>query len=256
MWVRACRAAAESTCISSAPVNIPSHLITNSRAIYYRRTSCGADGDSNGVLAYAQVEAGAVHYDMQPVSLDDVLTTCDALVAPQVRHRNLALAREPCDPALTVRADREKLQQIVLNLLFNAIKFTRAGGQIMLRCACGADRDGSLLQIVVTDTGIGIEPSQLARIFEPFVQVNTELTRTREGSRPWTRHQPRPRARHGWRSDGGERTGTRQRVHAHAAFGVARGSRCSAGTADKRRSTADETKYIYRVADVRQPAAG
>ena len=123
-----------------------------------------------------------MHYDMQPVSLDDVLTTCDALVAPQVRHRNLALVREPCDPALTVRADREKLQQIVLNLLFNAIKFTRAGGQIMLRCACGADRDGSLLQIVVTDTGIGIEPSQLARIVEPFVRVNTELTRTREGT--------------------------------------------------------------------------
>ena len=147
-----------------------------------RRSEQHLLGLINGVLAYAQVEAGAVHYDMQPVSLDDVLTTCNALVAPQVRNRNLALVREPCDPALTVRADREKLQQIVLNLLSNAIKFTRAGGQIVLRCVCGADRDGSLLQIVVTDTGIGIEPSQLGRIFEPFVQVNTELTRTREGT--------------------------------------------------------------------------
>lgn len=192
--------------------------MTNSRVTYHRRTSCGADGDSNQVLSYAQVEAGAVHDDMQPVSLEDVLTTCDALVAPQVRHQNLALVRAPCDPALTVRADREKLQQIVLNLLSNAIEFTRAGGQIMLRCACGADRDGSLLQIVVTDTGIGVEPSQLGRIFEPFVRVNTPSRSccVRCSSRQPMQH----------------------------------------GAADTSRSTADETKYIYCTADVRQPAAG
>ena len=75
------------------------------------------------------------------------------------------------------RLDREKLQQIVLNLLTNALKFTDPGGQVELRCGVADAR----LRITVADTGRGIPADQLARIFEPFVQVDTGLTRTHGG---------------------------------------------------------------------------
>ncbi len=136
----------------------------------------------NGVLNYAQVEAGAVHYELTQVKVDEVLATCEALVAPQANNKALALRRWPCDPALTVRADREKLQQIVLNLLSNSIKFTNPGGYIEIRCGAQAVERGGQVLVQVSDTGIGIAAGQLTRIFEPFVQVDSEFTRTREGT--------------------------------------------------------------------------
>jgi PAS domain S-box-containing protein len=134
----------------------------------------------NGVLNYARVEAGAVHYSADDVPLDEVITTCDALIAPQVRGRALTLDTAPCDPGVRVRADREKVQQIVLNLLSNAVKFTEPGGRVGLRCIV-ADADG-MVAVEVSDTGIGIDADQLSRVFEPFVQVDAKLTRTREGT--------------------------------------------------------------------------
>ncbi len=117
--------------------------------------------------------------------LDEVLTNCEALTGPQVRANSLTLHREPCDPSVRVWADREKLQQVMLNLLSNAIKFTDPGGRIHVRWAHlprGGDPTTMTVQVEVTDTGIGIAANQLTRIFEPFVQVDTELTRTREGT--------------------------------------------------------------------------
>ena len=131
----------------------------------------------NGVLNYSRLEAGAVHYEVQHVALDEALATCEALVAPQASAKRLALAFGGCDPALTVRADREKLQQIVLNLLTNAVKFTEPGGRVTIDCAARIDA----VAITVTDTGRGIPVEQLTRIFEPFVQVDARLTRTQEG---------------------------------------------------------------------------
>ena len=132
----------------------------------------------NGVLNYARVEAGAVHYALADVQVEEALSACEALVAPQLRSRDLALDRQPCDAKLIVRADPEKLQQILLNLLSNAVKFTEPGGKVAIRC--GGTADG--VRITVTDTGIGIAEDQLARVFEPFVQVDAKLTRTREGT--------------------------------------------------------------------------
>ncbi len=132
----------------------------------------------NGVLNYSRVEAGAVEYAVDDVALDAVLATCEAMVAPQLRARRLAFAFGGCDPALKARADAEKLQQIVLNLLTNAGKFTEPGGRVTLEgAAAGVDT----VAIRVTDTGHGIAPAQQERIFEPFVQVDARLARTHEG---------------------------------------------------------------------------
>jgi signal transduction histidine kinase len=131
----------------------------------------------NGVLNYSRVEAGAVRYDIEDVPLDEVLATCEALTAPQRRAKKLDFRYDGCDTALRARADGEKLQQIVLNLLTNAMKFTEPGGRVELDCTL----DGDTVGITVTDTGRGIAAEHLERVFEPFVQVDTSRTRTHEG---------------------------------------------------------------------------
>jgi signal transduction histidine kinase len=131
----------------------------------------------NGVLNYSRLEAGAVPYMVDDVALDEVLATCEALAAPQAAARRLTLSFTGCDRDLAVRADAEKLQQVVLNLLANAVKFTEPGGRITLGCTPGIDT----VAITVTDTGHGIAAAQLERIFEPFVQVDARLTRTHDG---------------------------------------------------------------------------
>jgi PAS domain S-box-containing protein len=131
----------------------------------------------NDVLNYARVETGTVHYSMSDVPLDDTIATAEALVAPQVRARGLTLDFAGCDRTLTVRADAEKLRQVLLNLLTNAVKFTAPGGRITIGCVVEPTR----VRITVADTGIGVSPDKLTSIFEPFVQVNPRLTRTQDG---------------------------------------------------------------------------
>jgi signal transduction histidine kinase len=106
----------------------------------------------NQVLNYTRVDTGAVSYDLSDVRVSEVLADTEAFIVPQVRARRLGYALAACDPELRVLADEEKLQQILLNLLTNAIKFTDAGGEIRVACAA---RDGRV-EISVHDTGVGI----------------------------------------------------------------------------------------------------
>jgi PAS domain S-box-containing protein len=142
-----------------------------------RRSQRHLLGLINEVLSYARLEAGAVRYRTTDVSVAETLLTCEALTAPQLHAKGLALDLSQCAPGLRVRADREKVQQILLNLLSNAEKFTPSGGRVELRCA----RAGAAIAIAVTDTGPGIAPDQRERVFEPFVQVDASRTRTQEG---------------------------------------------------------------------------
>jgi signal transduction histidine kinase len=119
-----------------------------------------------GVLALSRLERGVADLELADVSVDAVLSTIPALVEPQVLEKRLRLQRASGDPSVTVRADREKLQQIVINLVTNAIKFTPAGGCISV--SWEATGDGVCIR--VSDTGDGIRPADLERIFEPFVQ--------------------------------------------------------------------------------------
>ena len=137
----------------------------------------------NDILNHARLEAGTVHYDLQDVLLDGVVADVEALVAPQLRARGLAFAHDGCgldtpETLHAVRADPEKLRQILLNLLTNAIKFTEPGGRIDLACASDRDADGRVraIRLSVSDTGRGIAAGALAQIFEPFVQVDRHRT--------------------------------------------------------------------------------
>jgi signal transduction histidine kinase len=131
----------------------------------------------NGVLNYTRVEAGVAHYDLERVPLASVLMSCEALMRPQMEQRGLTFDVELCHGELTVVADSEKLQQILLNLLTNAKKFTAPGGAVRLWCE-PREKD---VRITVSDTGRGIAPEQVGRIFEAFVQIDARLTRTEEG---------------------------------------------------------------------------
>ena len=129
------------------------------------------------VLTYARVETGQLRYDLAKVDTLELVTTTEALVAPQVLARGLRLDLSGCQQGMLVEVDRDKTQQILVNLVANAIKFTPPGGTITLAC----HRDGESVRLTVSDTGIGIPDDKLTTIFEPFVQVDTRLTRTHEG---------------------------------------------------------------------------
>jgi signal transduction histidine kinase len=132
----------------------------------------------NEVLNYAKLETGSVQYHLTDVSVSEVLASAGALVTPQARERSLTLEVDTCSQELTVRADAEKLLQILANLLSNAVKFTPDGGSVRLSCRV---TEGALLFHVI-DSGIGIPADKLDPIFEPFVQVRSDLTRTAEGT--------------------------------------------------------------------------
>ena len=141
-----------------------------------------------GVLDYSRVEAGAVTYRIVDVPVTEAVAEAETLVAPQLRAKGLGYAWSGAAPDLRVRADREKLQQILLNLLGNAIKFTDARdgapGRIEVACTVEAGDGvaaGGRVQIHVRDTGEGIDPDQLERVFEPFVQADQRLTRPHAG---------------------------------------------------------------------------
>jgi signal transduction histidine kinase len=97
----------------------------------------------------------------------------------ELQARAKDILYEPCEAPSTLQfvADRAKTEQILINLLSNAMKFTAAGGSIKVTCALNAQK----VEISVHDTGLGIPDDQLQAIFEPFVQVGRTLTTTREG---------------------------------------------------------------------------
>jgi signal transduction histidine kinase len=131
----------------------------------------------NDVLNFAKLDAGQVQYRMADVTLYDALAPVESLVAPQLDARKQTYVFRECESSLRVRADRDKLQQIVLNLLTNAIKFTPDEGTITLSCR----PDGECAIVEVADTGVGISPDRLESIFDPFVQVDRALNRPHDG---------------------------------------------------------------------------
>ncbi len=132
----------------------------------------------NEVLNYARLETGTVHYDLQDIRVCEVLAAATALVLPQASAKRLSLAGTECPSSLMVKADAEKFRQILANLLSNAVKFTDIGGSISISCAEGSDS----VVVRVRDTGIGIDSDKLDAIFDPFVQVRSDLTRPHEGT--------------------------------------------------------------------------
>jgi len=120
------------------------------------------------ILDFARMESGhGLEVQLEPVIVNDVLCGMEGFIGPQLETKNLTYEYRCEDTGLVARADSAKLQQIVLNLLANAIKFTPDGGAITLECDGAGDR----VKIRVRDSGVGIPADKLEAIFEPFVQL-------------------------------------------------------------------------------------
>jgi PAS domain S-box-containing protein len=131
----------------------------------------------NDVLNFAKVDAGQTEYRLTAVPVDETLRDTESMIAPQILKKGLHYSYKGVDKSASVLADPEKMQQIILNLLSNAVKFTEPGGTITL----SAEAAGKCIDIRVADTGPGIPPEKLDRIFDAFVQVDRRLNQPVQG---------------------------------------------------------------------------
>src|SRR5687767_11967141 len=121
----------------------------------------------NEVLDISRIESGRLHLSVEAVRVADPLEAALGMVRPLAAARDVRLP-DSVDGDLHVSADRHRLEQVVLNLLANAVKYNRPGGEVRLDCR--VDSDG-LVRVVVEDTGIGIPEADLERIFLPFERL-------------------------------------------------------------------------------------
>jgi signal transduction histidine kinase/CHASE3 domain sensor protein len=130
------------------------------------------------ILDFARLEAGRVRINLGPVDVSDVFDDLAPIVGPHAKAKGIVLDVTSPSQRIGVQADRHRLQQILINLVGNAIKFTSEGGKIVVV----ARLDDARATISVTDSGVGIPADRLQSIFEPFVQVDSEFTRTASGA--------------------------------------------------------------------------
>ena len=132
----------------------------------------------NDILNFARLETGHLEYHLTDVPAAELLGDLESLIRPQLAAKQLKLSYEPVGDDIVVRADAEKVRQVLLNLMANAVKFTAPGGQIWISC----EQDDAHVYVRVTDTGIGIPTDRRGAIFEPFVQLHRTLAQPSEGT--------------------------------------------------------------------------
>jgi len=130
----------------------------------------------NDILNLARIESGQLDLHIRDVSLSTEFENVDALVAPQFEVKKIKYVYPRCDSSLRVRADSEKLQQILLNVLSNACKFTDEHGSVTVECDADSGDASDVVAISIRDSGRGIVADKLEDIFEPFVQIDRHLT--------------------------------------------------------------------------------
>jgi len=125
----------------------------------------------NEVLDLAIIESGKFTLSKEPVSVAEVLAECRAMVEPQARDRNIAMSFPSVDRPCYISADRIRVKQVLINLLFNAIKYNRPDGRVSVDFVQTA---GRTLRISVRDTGAGLLPEQMAQLFQPFNRLGQD----------------------------------------------------------------------------------
>ncbi len=142
------------------------------------------------VLDLAKVEAGRLEIAREEAAIGLAVAESLALIRPQAMEKDIRLVEKRSEEELTFVGDENRVRQVLLNILSNAVKFTDAGGEISVECAlthespegAGAFGDGPWTIVRITDSGIGLAPEEIERVFQPFVQAEAGLTRTRGGT--------------------------------------------------------------------------
>lgn len=137
----------------------------------------------NEVLDISRIESGRMSLSSEPVRLKDVLEEMIDILNPLAKGRDvtLSLVASPLN-MYYVKADRQRLKQVLLNLVNNAIKYNKPGGNVLLKTEISTHRnEHEFLRILVTDTGIGIHENDIQKLFKPFERIGAEQTEV-EGS--------------------------------------------------------------------------
>ncbi|MHB8493395.1 MAG: PAS domain-containing hybrid sensor histidine kinase/response regulator [Casimicrobiaceae bacterium] len=125
----------------------------------------------NEILDLALIESGKVTLSREPVSLREVMLECRAMIEPQAQKRGIAMTFPGLDVPHFVKADRTRVKQVLINLLFNAIKYNKPGGTVAVECSLSPPHS---IRIGVRDTGAGLSPEQLAQLFQPFNRLGKD----------------------------------------------------------------------------------
>ncbi|HEY9227224.1 MAG TPA: PAS domain S-box protein, partial [Gemmatimonadaceae bacterium] len=125
----------------------------------------------NEVLDITGIEAGRLRLSAEPVRVADAVREVFDLIGPLATARSIELGIEPTVGERYVQADRQRLKQILLNLIANAVKYNREGGRAIVGCV---DGPADSLRIVVADTGAGIHADKIGRLFTPFDRLGAE----------------------------------------------------------------------------------
>ena len=136
-------------------------------------------GIINDVLDMSRIEAGEHQLALETIDLGAVIRSCLQMLRDRAAKGEVALIDDTGPLPVGLFADRRAVMKILLNLLSNAVKFTPPGGRA--RVTAGQDRTGAVV-LSVEDTGIGIPPDALSRVFEPFQQADMNLNRRHEGA--------------------------------------------------------------------------
>lgn len=129
------------------------------------------------VLNFAKLEAGRIRVRGRRLDVKTAVAEAESIMEAEMAAKGIRYEREPGPPA-TIWADPEKVRQILINLLGNALKFTDANGTV----TTSWEVEPHEVRIRISDTGVGIRADQLEAIFDPFVQADGDLTRTRHGT--------------------------------------------------------------------------
>ena len=131
----------------------------------------------NDILDFSKLEAGAVRLELTDVKVSDVIASLDPLIGPLFASKGVAYKIAECNADLVAVGDAERIVQVCLNLLSNALKATAQRGEVSVSC----DLCGDMIAIRVTDTGVGIPEERLESVFSPFTQLGRALNRPHAG---------------------------------------------------------------------------
>ncbi len=129
------------------------------------------------MLDISKIESGQLKVFTESFDMNESINKIVKSVAPLSKEKGLDLVADVTPEAVQITSDRQRVEQILINLLNNAIKFTDKG-EVRIKCRA----NGSRLITSVTDTGIGIEPGDMESLFQPFLQIDSSIARQYEGT--------------------------------------------------------------------------
>ena len=132
----------------------------------------------NSILDLSKVEAGKMELNYKQFELASKINTIKSLVSPIADKKNIQIEIDIDSDLATICADEARFAQVMYNLVDNAIKFSYENGHIKI----GARRKGEMVEITVCDTGIGVKPEDQSKLFKPFSQVDSFLSKKYEGT--------------------------------------------------------------------------